>query len=260
MDNKKIMTELYRLGELPKGWEKKIDADSIDREVGEILQSDQEILAAYRPSAMAREIGEKLRGAKAERTVKRAHLTLATVGAAAAMVVFGLFLPGLLPSTGEEDLTRMKGKTEAGLTLYRNSGMATEVLDGSSPAREGDLIQLGYRIDPKTPYGIILSVDGRGLVTRHLAPEGGLAEKLLPGGDHLLDFAYELDDAPRFETFYLLLSDRTFPVDPVVDLLSREARSLDRILDIPEIIKSSSLNAGGIGKLNQYAVSIDKEE
>ncbi len=260
MGNRKIMTELFRLGELPEGWKENIDGETIDREVGDLLKSDREILSAYKPAAMAREIEARRRGERTVRAKKHVRSAVAALSAAAAMVAFALIMPGLMQDPSRGDLTRMKGRAEAELTLYRNSGLATETLEDRAPAREGDLIQLAYRIDPEMPFGIILSVDGRGVVTRHLAPEGGTAEKLMPGGEQLLDFSYELDDAPRFETFYLLMSDRTFPVDPIVDLLSREARDQDRILDIPEIIRKSSLDSRGIGKIRQYAVSIDKED
>ena len=262
-DNKKIITELFRLGELPEGWEDKVDRETIDDDVSELLSSDRDILERYRPSRMAAEIGEKVRSNRAGRKKNRVRTVVAYTAAAAAMLVMGLILPGIMTeSTGFDPAgtTRIKGKAEAGLTLYRNTGLSTEVLDENSTAREGDLIQLGYSVSAEMPYGIILSIDGRGIVTRHLAPEGQLAEKLVPGGEHLLDFAYELDDAPLFETFYLLVSDRPFPVDPVLDMLSREARGEGNIIDIPEIIGKSSLDSRGIGKMVQFAVSIPKED
>ncbi len=35
------------------------------------------------------------------------------------------------------------------------------------------------------------------------------------GGTVLLDFSYELDDAPRWERFYLITGDEPFDLEPV---------------------------------------------
>ena len=72
-------------------------------------------------------------------------------------------------------------------------------------ARSGDLVQIAYRSDGLA-YGAIFSVDGRGAVTRHLPAAGEQAVPLAKRDT--LDFAYELDDAPRWERFYLVASDR----------------------------------------------------
>ncbi|MDC7224682.1 MAG: hypothetical protein PQJ60_13135 [Spirochaetales bacterium] len=263
MGNKEIMAELFRLGELPKEWNDKIDRETIDGEVREILESDKDILSRYKPSLMARQIEEKGQAERSKGRRKNLNYALAGLSAAAAMLVLGLILPGVIPGSGTSDIseiTRPKGFSETVLTVYRNTGADTEVLDESTVARERDLVQLGYSVPVDMPYGIILSVDGRGVVTRHLAPEGESALALSPGGEHLLDFSYELDDAPRFETFYLLVSDKPFPVDPVIDIISREARSEGDVLNIPDILRRSSLDLNGTGKMLQYAVSIPKEE
>ncbi|MDC7220263.1 MAG: hypothetical protein PQJ59_10000 [Spirochaetales bacterium] len=260
--NKKIEAELYRLGELPKDWEEKINKETIDDEVGEILASDKDILNRYKPSDMARIIEEKAGKEKSgsERIIRH---PMAYVSAVAAVLVMALILPGLITKSNSydpSDLIRYKGELETVLTLYRQKGAATEVLTEETPAVEGDLIQMAYSVSSEMPYGIVFSIDGRGIVTRHLAPEGEEASLLQPGGERLLDFAYELDDAPRFETFYLLVADVPFPVDPVIDLLSREARENGEVLNVPEIIKQSPADTGKIGKMLQYALTVPKED
>ena len=177
--NRKILTELFRLGELPEGWEEKIDRETIDGEVGEILASDREILEKYRPSRMAARIKEKAAEEHDAGKKKTARKALTYVTAAAAMVALGMILPGMLADTtglNPSELTRVKGSTETVLRVYRNTGFSTDVLSENSVAHEKDLIQLGYSVSPELPYGIIISIDGRGIVTRHLAPEGDLPE------------------------------------------------------------------------------------
>ena len=64
-------------------------------------------------------------------------------------------------------------------------------------------------------YGVILSADGRGRVTLYLPGEGKQAARLIT--DPLsLDFAYRLDDAPKWERFYFVASDAPFEVESVM--------------------------------------------
>lgn len=190
--------------------------------------------------------------------------TMRIMTAAAAALVLAFLLP--LAWTGEEgvpgteDITRVKGSSAGELKIFRQRGAATELLEDRSYASEGDLVQMGYRLPRGMDYALIVSIDGRGIVTRHLAPAGQVTPRAEESGFTLLGFSYQLDDAPEFETFYLVASDQPFPVDPVVDILSREARGREEELDIPRLIRSSDLDSEGIGKLKQVAVTIRKEE
>jgi len=71
-------------------------------------------------------------------------------------------------------------------------------------------------------------VDGRGVVTRHLPREGSQAATLGTGAV-ALDLAYRLDDAPRWERFYLVAASRPFEIDEVV----REAGTAGYPLALP---------------------------
>jgi hypothetical protein len=63
---------------------------------------------------------------------------------------------------------------------------------------------------------VILSVDGRGAVTRHLPANGARAALLGHDRMNLLDAAYELDDAPGWERFYFVTADAAFDVEGIV--------------------------------------------
>ena len=76
-------------------------------------------------------------------------------------------------------------------------------------------------------WGLILSVDGRGTVTLHLPREGTRAARLSAESQVLLDLAYELDDAPRWERFYFVTGSAPFDTAPVVDAARRAAASGD---------------------------------
>jgi len=51
--------------------------------------------------------------------------------------------------------------------------------------------------------------------------------------------AYELDDAPGFERFYLVAADETFAVETVVDAVRRAGT--DGQLDLPASMEQDSL-------------------
>ena len=107
------------------------------------------------------------------------------------------------------------GNNAPGLALYRRTAGGSERLADGTVAHTGDLIRVGYRAAGR-PYGLIVSIDGRGGVTMHLPPSGDRAAALKDGATVLLDQAYELDEAPRWEQFYFIAGRTAFDVAPVV--------------------------------------------
>jgi len=75
--------------------------------------------------------------------------------------------PLLGPGDGPGD--RVKG-LEPTLLLFRKTPEGSEPLKDGAAARAGDLIRIGYRAAGQR-WGVIVSVDGRGVVTRHLPRE-----------------------------------------------------------------------------------------
>ena len=94
-------------------------------------------------------------------------------------------------------------------------GAGSETLADGAVARQGDVIRVGYRAAGRA-YGVILSIDGRGHVTMHLPTGGDRAMALGREPTVLLDQAYELDDAPRWERFYFITGEAPFPIAPIV--------------------------------------------
>jgi hypothetical protein len=91
---------------------------------------------------------------------------------------------------------------------------------------------------------VIVSIDGRGVLTRHLPAHGGQAVPLDPGPATLPE-SYELDDAPAFERFYLVTADAPFPVETVVEAVMRrharpEGAGGDGRLDLPPSLEQST--------------------
>ena len=147
--------------------------------------------------------------------------TLAWAIPVAAMALVLLALPIFLRPSDE---TRLKGAVPH-LLVFRKTATGAEELAPGAAAKKGDVLQLSY-VAGEAKYGVIFSVDGRGTITWHVPPAyaGGTlgAPALDPKGPALLPKAYELDDAPGFERFFLVYSTRPFQVADV----ERLARAL----------------------------------
>jgi hypothetical protein len=155
----------------------------------------------------------------------RALVWAPAVAAAAVAVAFAVVArtgPANAPAAPTE---RIKGADEnrPALALYRRTADGSERLADGASARAGDVVRVGYHAAGRA-YGAILSVDGRGTVTVHLPARGHNAVELRPEATVLLDQAYELDDAPRWERFYFVTGDTSFDLEPVLKA-AREAPS-----------------------------------
>ena len=102
----------------------------------------------------------------------------------------------------------------------RERGRVEQLGASDARARANDLLQLSYRV-ARADFGLIFSIDGRGTVTRHF-PDGDEAAQLEAGALIPLPRSYELDDAPRFERFFLVTGAKPFDSAAVVEA----ARSL----------------------------------
>jgi hypothetical protein len=105
------------------------------------------------------------------------------------------------------------------------------------------VLRIGYRAGGRG-YGLILSIDGRGVVTRHLPASGDRAATLQQTGMTLLDSAYELDDAPRWERFYFVTGESPFDAAAVLEAARRaggHGSSPPPLLVVPRTLDQSTL-------------------
>jgi hypothetical protein len=272
--------ERFVLGELPAaelaslGQRLLTDAD-LQRQVDALKAADADIRKSYPAPWMARQIRARAEGvAGRDRAGSRWSLTswtlsrmsvarwLAPVAAVALLVIVAV--PMLRDGEGPETVrfleegVRSKGD---GATLYahRRTPDGTERLQDGSSARRGDLVRLQYD-GAGAAYGAILSIDGRGTVTRHLPTEGDTAARLTVAGIVSLDVAYELDDAPRWERFFLVTASQPFSVDEIA-AAARAASAATQVnrdaperLELPESLAQSALT------LIKVEASADEEE
>ena len=243
-----VVLERYRLNELPPDSARTVEAMlATDAELRARLDaldvSDAEIRRQYPGSEFIHD-----KPAPSRRTVLR----IAFASLAVATVALILAVPRTpSPSTGQPT-ERAKGTVGATPTLsvYRRTAAGSERMADGDLVHAGDVVRLGYASGGR-PFGIILSIDGRGAVTMHLPPAGDRAVALQSGANVLLETAYELDDAPRVERFYFITGNDAFAVGPVMQAARRAATVPGGA--VPSML---SLPAG----LDQATFTIQKEE
>lgn len=234
--------ERFLVGELPSVELERIRrADESDPDVHQRLErlrvSNREILGLYPPDLMAGRIRERATAATSRSRATDARFgrfgllpRLAAVAAAAAVLLL-IFFPRQLDRALRDATTvdtTFKGSAPA-LVLYRKIPSGAELLNNGDTARPGDTVQIAYW-GISGGYGTILSLDGRGAVTLHMPEHGTLAAPLEAGHLKRLGSAYELDDAPGWECFYFVVSDKPFEIDAVM----QSARSVGRVENAPD--------------------------
>jgi hypothetical protein len=198
---------------------------SPDDIVAGVAASNREILTELPATPTAAAIRRRAATAAAvERPAARrafffgAPLVLA--GAAAALLMMARPHPGDGSRTDAPEVIREKGGDRPHaprLYIYRHGANRDQLLtDGASAAR-GDLVQLAYG-SRAGGYGVLLSIDGARKVTLHWPErQDGNAAALKASGEIRLPSAYELDDAPAFERFFLVHAAAPFSVATAVE-------------------------------------------
>jgi len=252
-----LMLERYLLAELPADEAMRIsfraatDPD-VRARLAALQQSDVEISEQYPDDLLARQVADRVARARPSRSPARvAPRWVALAGACAVIVAAVLWIPlprhpgdGNAASSGVGTLEpdRIKGEI-ASLMLHRKVGSGSELLTDGQTARRGDLVRVAYRTSSPR-FGVIVSIDGRGVVTRHLPVDGGSAVALQQGSPIALEQAYELDDAPRWERFFLVTGEFAFSVQIVLDAASRAAATsrdeAPATLSLPSDLQQSS--------------------
>ena len=197
----------------------------------------------------------RARAAGSHQSSVRGARLIASAAVAAAALMISVWQwptePVSKPAPGTDPIAateRVKG-LEPQIRVYRKRASASERLQANDEARSGDLLQLGY-VAAGRRHGVLLSVDGSGAVTLHVPEsEAGTTELPSDSGEHLIGSAYELDAAPEFERFVLVLSNEPIPVALVVE-------SVKRLGSEPSQARTKPLSLP-VG-LEQYSLAIRK--
>jgi len=251
MDGKRVpdlLVEQLLLGELPEARRRELLRDPEVRErLCRLEESNRAILDAHPPEVMAKRIAWRLE--KAEQAQARPPLArlLPAMGFAALLLAAVLAVVLVSPWARQPaqvlEVTRLKG-LKPHLEVYRQSGTGAEALQAGGIVRPGDVLQIGY-VAAARPYGMILSIDGRGMVTLHFPASASAPSRLAGEGQVLLDYAYKLDDAPEFERFFLVTGEQAIPVEAVLqaarELADKPRRARTSNLALPRGLEQWSL-------------------
>jgi len=265
--------ERFVLGELPPGEAGEVErAAAVDSRVRAALDtidaSNLAIIARYpaadfKSALLSRlEVAEVGKPGRGRRRLFPALVAfpwrrgLAVTAAAAVLVIAAvLVVPGIKRPSGAPlfgpglDETVVKGEggidlTQTQLLVYKKHGGLAETLTDGNEAGPGALLQLAY-VAAAEPHGVILSIDGRGGVTRHFPAEEGGSTLLALNRRSLLPNAIELDDAPGFERFFLVTSKEPIDVAAVLaragELATDPVRARNSKLDLPAGLKQKSV-------------------
>ena len=262
--------ERYVLGELPEEETQKIhdlasENPTIKTALDEIELSSQNILSLYPPSNVKASLLSRYDVKNNRSTISRwldlssfpskRIFAISSICTAILVVMFFFVLPKSKTKTGINpydvglDFSLVKGiqsidLTKTQLLVFRKNKEEVEILDSGTLANKGDLLQLAY-VAAHEPFGMILSIDGRGEITLHFPEEIDGSTELLMNKRSLLPHAIELDDAPDFERFFFITSRNRIKVDDVLKIVEDLAINPDRIkdleLDLPEGIDQYSV-------------------
>lgn len=257
------MLERYVLGELPpeklREIGSRIEAEpALAARVEALAASSADILRQYPPSWFAGEVAARTGAARTSvptRRTRRVRVPLVALVPALSVALVALWVlrpaddaSGPVPRLAELAATRSKGLTPR-LTIYRRVGDEAEPLDSTSVVRAGDLLQLSY-IAAGQPHGVIVSIDGRGATTLHFPMRNG-STALRQEGETPLPHAFEIDDAPEFERFFLVTGSSAIDVGVVVAAAQGIAQN-------PRTASSALLVLPD--SLAQHSVIVHKEE
>jgi Domain of unknown function (DUF4384) len=224
------MLERYRLGELDAAARARVDTalerdPSLRAKLEALGADDAATLAAHPPRVVAARVQAR---AAVEATPSRRGWLVPSVVLALFVAVVGARV-----LTQPEDL-RLKGDG-ATLRLFRQAGKDPERLADRAQVRPGDVVQVAFDA-ADAAYLVVVSVDGAGHATLHWPLDGDARVK---PGLKAVPAAFELDDAPGFERFFLITSPAALSIDELLNAASRAGRTA--ALQVPASVNQRSL-------------------
>ena len=211
-----IYWEQLYLNELSPEKARSITDKSSDKLLKNIEASNSEILKQYPPSFMKERIIRRFdfeNKTEHKTPVFRSYaLRFIPIAAILVFLTLNLSQPGRI--IDPNNTIRPKGLTPE-LSVYIDENNSPAELFNNDFVSESDLIQLTYNAAGNR-YGVIFSIDGRGVITLHYPEDKNSTPLIDPNGNHALPFSYELDDAPEFERFFFISSKKEFDINTIL--------------------------------------------
>ena len=132
--------------------------------------------------------------------------------------------------------SRQNQKSE--IRLYKKTDDGVQLLANGDSVKKGDVIQITYA-PGKNNYGVIFSVDGNGNITRHFPEKSWKSERLSHEKPEIpLNFSYELDNAPNFECFVMVSSEKEFNLNDIEKRIGN-SKELEYLLEMKYLPKKT---------------------
>jgi hypothetical protein len=257
MGRQERILEQIKMEEIPAETYNGID---LKEKISGLHESDRAILDRYSADSMRQIVLDKLSASTSDKqksrkfTFKYRWGFIGVPAAIAAALYTALVLPPFLYSRKNAVENSFPGKTTgierikgagAQIYLYKKEEQDAVQLYNQSFINGGDYIQIGYTA-AGAKYGFIISIDGNGTVTQHYPDYGYNAAELNAGGEVLLNYSYQLDNAPSFERFLFITGNNSFNTRDFINTLKhlenrKSARTADFLTYLPPYTKMSSI-------------------
>lgn len=230
-----FLLERYNMGEVTAGEKAAVERalvwdEALAGRLAALRESDAAIWERYLPAGSGRAFPVRRRFARwrPRRVMAAAAVVCAVFSALWALRVS---YSGTLPEGDRAKGGAALPATSLAVYLKTDTASPQTVSDGDRRVtlHEGDTIQLAYTaaVPGNAPvYGVIFSIDGRSTLTLHYPSAADGSTRLTAGKRTALNEAYTLDDAPRFEVFFMVVSAELPDMNVVLDkarLLAEDA-------------------------------------
>lgn len=226
MTQKKELPELFieKLAskEMPKEMEfslrHQLEAENNLNRLAQIKQSNRKILDSYPPAQLAASI--RLRYEQQKKTTHKSNLrylipTSAVLAAAAAAFLImniGKEVPVTTQGTQQPQTEYIGLKGAPQLHIHKKTNTGEVKINSGDNATQGDVLQIKFNSSSAKSL-IICSVDGHGAVTLHYPEHESESTKVKTNTKRVLPFGYELDNAPGFERFFMVWTQKNTPLN-----------------------------------------------
>ena len=232
-----LKLEQWLLGELSEKEARKIEAliiqDEQLRSRIDTMKSQNQVFFQEHPTAtfeadVKRAIHLQNTQAMNKKNKRQGYLRIwgGTLAFCTALLVFlpSVTQPPKDPVPSKEEYTyRQKGEVIHLIAHRVKAQEQIQLFDGNA-IQNGDQIQLSIQ-NAKGNSFVIFSLDGRGVISLHYPIEnnGGLEES----NSFSLPTSYRLDDAPKFENFYLVASKKVLEKKTILEKARRALEGSD---------------------------------